>query len=90
MPEDYPVGIGGATSPIEKIIEVDVSSADYTPTTSSRAIFIDASAVAAVKFDTVESTGHVINNLAVGVWHPIRVKKVYHTGTTQTGIKLGY
>lgn len=90
MPAEFPSGIGGATAPIEKWVAVDISSTDFTPATPSRAMLLDAAAVAAVKYDTPDSTANVHNNLACGVIHPIRVSKVYKTGTNQTGIYLGY
>ena len=85
---DFAAGTGGATAPIRSIV---ACTPDNTATfAATRAIFIDAAAVAAIKFTTDNAEDITLNNLAVGVWHPMRITKVYATGTSQTGIKLGY
>jgi hypothetical protein len=44
-----------------------------------------------VKVDFAHSgSGITLKNLAAGVWHPMRVKRVYSTGTTATDIVAGY
>lgn len=74
------------TQPANKIYSVTQSDATADPNGPFRALLI--SVVGAVKLTTRGGTTVTIpsGGLAAGVLHPIRVQRVWSTGTTATGI----
>lgn len=73
-----------STASVAEAVAVDISSTDYTVSPTSRALYIGVTGD--VKVD-MEQTGSGITFKAVPVGLlPIRVKKVYKTGTTATNI----
>lgn len=86
---------GEATSDITSIKHAAAftPSGDVTDLTSgpTRGVYVGASGNLAVIFvgdkdaDTVTLVG-----LAAGIWHPIQVRRILQTGTTATGIVVGY
>lgn len=57
-------------------------------TTSGRGLWVDVTGN--VKFTTVNGDTDTLSAVAAGVWHPIRIRRVWATGTTATGIHIGY
>lgn len=58
----------------------------------TRAIFIGGAGDVKVDLlagDGTRSSGVTVTALAVGMWHPMRVARVYTTGTTATAILVG-
>lgn len=43
-----------------------------------------------LKVDTVNGDTITMKDLASGIWHPLRVKRIYATGTTATDILGAY
>ena len=56
--------------------------------TSSRALYVGASG--AVKVTLVGGSTVTLVGLAAGVWHPMRVQRVWSTGTTAADIVAGW
>ncbi len=79
-------GNRSVTGPIEK-------SATITPDNDNdiaifgRALWVDVAG--AVKVTLLSGDVDVLGAVAAGMWHPIRVKRVWATGTTATGIHVG-
>ena len=72
----YPVR-GGAT----------ITPNDSTNFDTSRAILVDVAGN--VKVTYVDGTEDTVA-LAASIWHPMCVNRIYSTGTTATGIHVGY
>lgn len=83
---DFPAGIGGATASIQS--EIAITPSDTTVFAASRGLYIDVAG--AIKYVTANGETVTKTNLVAGVWHPIRVTKVFATGTAATGIFAGY
>lgn len=76
---------------ISSAAAVDVSSTDATLGRITRGIYIGASGNLAVQFvGDADAASVTLVGLAAGVWHPMQVQKILHTGTTATGIVVGY
>lgn len=73
----------GLDSPGEHAAAVDVSSVDVTLTHASRAFWVGTAGD--LKVDTVGGEIGQVFASATG-WMPIRATKVYHAGTTASGI----
>lgn len=74
--------------PVENVVAVTPSnSVDLT--TPSRGIYVGVSGDVTV--DMAGAGENVtIGNLAAGMWHPMRVTRIYATGTAATGILAGW
>ena len=68
--------------------EVDVSAADDTLDQESRGIYVGTSGD--LKVDMADGSTVTFTSLAAGVIHPLRVVKVYMTGTTAGSIIAVY
>ncbi len=66
-------------------VAVDVSAADYVPKFPTRAIYI-GSAGGNLKVDMLDSGTVTFTGLPIGTVLRVKVKRIYHTGTTSTGI----
>jgi len=80
-----PVQLTGST--VEKAFSITPNdNADLTNNTI--AIFVGSGGN--LKIDTINGDTITMTNIAVGVWHPIKVKKVYAIGTTVTSVLGAY
>jgi len=61
---------------------------DSTLLETTRGVYIGGEGTLAVLFEN-DSVSVTLIGLAVGVWHPMRVKKILATGTTATEIRVG-
>ena len=72
---------------IEKTYSITANnSADVT----NQTIAIYVGVGGDLKIDDINGNTVTLKNLLSGVWHPIRVKRVYSTGTTCTDIVGAY
>lgn len=71
-------------SPVAGGVAINVSAADQTLTTFSRALWVGTAGN--VKVDMLDGTALTINNVQDGTLLPIRVSKVYMTGTTASNM----
>jgi hypothetical protein len=67
---------------------VDLSSTDWTAAALTSAQALVAGAAGNVKVDTQGGSTGVVIAVAAGVPIPLRVVKIYKTGTTATGIAV--
>lgn len=67
---------------------VAVTPNDSTELDPGRAIMVGVSGN--VKVTYVDGTVDTLPALVAGVWHPVSVKIIWSTGTTATGIHVGY
>lgn len=82
----------GAVGPLRRFVSHTPHDTNTFPPT--RAILIETTGPVAVDGDTSQggdqSVNVVIPGLLGGVWHPMRVTRIYDTGTTPTTVILGY
>jgi hypothetical protein len=78
---------GGATGPITGAVAPTLHDTNEEAT-EARALYVGAAGNVVV----LTHAGQVVTlvALAAGLWHPIRVRRVNATGTTATGVLLGY
>ena len=77
----------GPLAPISNVAAVTPSnSADLT--VPCRAILLDTDAYVAVDMEGVGT--NITLTLAGGIWHPMRVTRVYATGTTAGTVHAGW
>lgn len=63
---------------------VDLSTSDYVPSTTGRALFVGGAGT--VKLDTPNQTGVVLSSVPAGTILPIATKKVIRGVTSATGL----
>jgi hypothetical protein len=66
---------------------VDLSSTDAAMSNVTRAVWVGTSGD--LKVDMIDGSTVVWPSLSVG-WHPLRVTKIYKTGTTAAQIAVGW
>ena len=74
-------------SPIANMAAVTPNDA-VNLTNFTRGLYVGATGD--VKVTTLNGNAVTMVGLAAGVWHPIRVSRVWATGTTATGIVAGW
>jgi hypothetical protein len=76
------------TSPLNSSFDISPNDTN-TLAQTTRGLYLDVAGIIKVLMagDTVPQT---FNSLVAGIWHPMRVQKVYASVTTATGIKGGY
>ena len=77
----------GVTAPIVGAITPARSDADDLAV-ASRALYIGGDG--SVKVSMLDGSVATLVGLAPGMWHPMRVARVWNTGTTATDILVGY
>lgn len=83
MADNFASWKAGLESPAEHAMEITPSN-DTDLAISTRGIYVGVSGD--LKVDTVGGSTVVFVNLAAGVIHPIRAKRVHATGTDATNI----
>ena len=79
----------GLDSPFDSAIAVDIGSGDHTLATASRGLWVGG--LGNVKVDMVGvGTGIVFTAVPAGTLLPIRVTKIYQSGTTASAMVAGY
>lgn len=83
------------TNILASIVDFDVvtpnDSTDLPNAGRVRGIYVGVSGdISVIMTGDTSETAKVIPALAAGVWHPMCIKRVRSTGTTATGILVGY
>lgn len=76
----------GLSSPVTGGEAVDIGSGDHTATETGRALWVGTTGN--VKVDTSDGDTITINNVQDGTVLPVRVTKVYQTGTTASNMVI--
>jgi hypothetical protein len=84
MADDYGNALTGLDSPASYGETVDIGGGDHDFTKTTRALYVGVAGNVKVDFAS-GGTAITLTALANG-WHPIRITKVYQTGTTATSM----
>jgi hypothetical protein len=74
------------TDPITDAAAVDISAADFVLTHVSRGVYVGTAGDLKVDMEG----GQTVTWPSASGWMPIRITKVYKTGTTAAGIVVGW
>lgn len=86
-PDPFSTQNSGVTGPITEVFAITADDeADLAAL--PRAIYVGTAGD--VKITTPGGTEIVLNNLAAGIWHPLRPARIHATGTTAADIRGGY
>lgn len=83
MTADVFTGSKYKAAPASAGAAIDLSATDVSLTQVSRAVYVGGAGD--VKVDMPSATAVTFKNMQLG-WHPIRVSKIYKTGTTATDL----
>lgn len=82
---------GNINAGIQSAVSVNPAGGDVALARISRAIYVGASGALTVQFAGDGDAATVtLTGLAAGVWHPMQVQKLLQSGTTATGVLVGY
>lgn len=81
---DFPGGMGGSLAPVPSAFAIAPADGADIPAVT-RAIYVGVSGDLKVML-LEDSVAVTFVGLAAGIWHPMRVQRVYATGTTATDI----
>lgn len=83
--------LADSTAGIRSAQNITPASGDVTLARVSRALYVAVSGAVVVQFaDDGDASTVTLTGLAAGVWHPMQVQKVLQSGTTATGVVVGY
>jgi hypothetical protein len=76
---------------IKSALAVNPAAGNVVLDRVSRAIYVGATGNIVVQFAADKDSETVtIVGLAAGVWHPMQVQRIMQTGTTATGVVVGF